>query len=57
MSQNSIPKTKFTSNLKLAELSKKAHALAKRYYKLKDSKAQEELKGVEEEIDKIVVGL
>ena len=39
-------------HLKLAELSKNAHELAKRYCELKDLQAQEELKEVEEEIDK-----
>lgn len=33
------------------------HALAKRYYEQNDSQAQEELKGVEEEVDKIVAEL
>ena len=42
---------------KLAELSKNAHALAKRYYELKDLEAREELKEVEVEIDKTVAGL
>jgi len=42
---------------KLSELSKKAHELAKRYYEQNDLEAQEELKGVEEEIDKIVAEL
>jgi hypothetical protein len=41
----------------LAELSKNAHALAKGYYELKDLEAQEELKEVEGEIDKIVAEL
>jgi hypothetical protein len=36
----------------LAELSKKAHALAKRYYEQNDLGAQEGLKEVEGEIDK-----
>ena len=44
-------------HLKLAELSKKAHELAKRYYELNDLEAREELKEVEEEIDKTVMGL
>jgi methylase of polypeptide subunit release factors len=43
--------------LRLAELSKKAHALAKRYYEQKDLEAQEELKEVEVEVDKAVAGL
>jgi hypothetical protein len=42
---------------KASELSKKAHGLAKRYYKQKELEAREELKGVEEELDKIVAGL
>jgi len=42
---------------RLSELSKNAHALAKRYYEQKDLEAQEELKEVEEEIDKIVAEL
>jgi Na+/phosphate symporter len=42
---------------KLAELSKNAHALAKRYYEKNDLEAREELKEVEEEIDKIVAEL
>ena len=41
----------------LSSLSKKAHALAKRYYELNDLAAREELKGVEEEVDKAVAGL
>jgi hypothetical protein len=49
------PKNK--THLKLAELSKKAHELAKRYYEQNDLGAQEELKEVEEEIDQIVAGL
>jgi len=42
---------------RLSSLSKKAHALAKRYYELNDLEAREELKEVEEEIDKIVAEL
>ena len=49
------PKDKI--HLKLAELSKEAHALAKRYYEQKDLEAQEELKEMEEGIDKIVAKL
>ena len=45
------------SHQKLSELSKNAHALAKRYYEQKDLEAQEELKEVEREIDKTVAGL
>jgi len=41
-------------HLKLSELSKKAHELAKKYYEQNDLVAKEELKKVEEEIDKIV---
>ncbi|RZN40535.1 MAG: class I SAM-dependent DNA methyltransferase [Methanophagales archaeon ANME-1-THS] len=44
-------------HLKLAELSKKAHALAKRYYEQDDLEAQGGLKEVGEEIDRIVAGL
>ena len=50
-------KPKDKVHLKLAELSQNAHGLAKRYYEVKDLEAQEELKEVEEEIDKIVAGL
>ena len=50
-----IQKSKFNTKdkvrLKLAELFKNAHALAKRYYELNDLQAQEELKEVEGEID------
>jgi hypothetical protein len=49
------PKDKL--HLKLSELSKKAHDLAKRYYEEKDLTAQEELKKIEEEIDKTVAEL
>jgi hypothetical protein len=42
---------------KLSSLSKKAHVLAKRYYEQKGLEAREELKGVEEEIDKTVAKL
>jgi hypothetical protein len=42
---------------KVSELSKNAHALAKRYYEKKDLQEQEELKEVEEGIDKVVAGL
>ena len=41
----------------LSELSKKAHGLAKRYYEQKDLEAREELKEVEEEVDRAVAGL
>jgi methylase of polypeptide subunit release factors len=44
-------------HLKLSELSKKAHELAKRYYEQNDLIAQEELKKVEEEIDKTIAEL
>ncbi len=50
-------KQKDKVHLKLAELSKNAHALAKRYYEQNDLEAQNELKEVEEEVDKAVVGL
>jgi SAM-dependent methyltransferase len=54
-----IPKYEKYNELhqKLSELSKKAHALAKRYYEQNDLEAREELKEVEEEIDRIVAGL
>ena len=54
-----VPKfdSKDKIHIELAELSKKAHTLAKRYHEQKDLKAQEELKKVEEEIDKIVAEL
>jgi len=39
---------------KLSSLSKQAHDLAKRYYEQNDVEAHEELKDVEEEIDRIV---
>ena len=42
---------------KLAELSKNAHELAKRYYEQKDLEARDGLKEVEEEIDKIAAEL
>ena len=45
------------SHTKLSELSKKAHALAKRYYEQKDLEAREELEKVEGEIDKVVAEL
>lgn len=44
-------------HLKLSELSKKAHELAKKYYEQNDLLAQDELKKVEEEIDKTVTKL
>ena len=50
-------KSKDRIHLKLAELSKKAHTLAKRYYEQNDLEAREELKEVEERIDKMVAGL
>jgi len=56
-----IQQTKFnfkdSIHLKLAELSKNAHVLAKRYYEQKDLEAREDLGKVEEEIDKTVAGL
>jgi hypothetical protein len=45
------------SHQEISELSKKAHGLAKRYYEQKDLEAREELKEVEEEVDKAVAGL
>ena len=50
-------KSKDRIHLKLAELSKKAHELAKRYYEQNDLQSREELKEVEGEIDKAVAGL
>jgi SAM-dependent methyltransferase len=44
-------------HIKLSELSKKAHELAKKYYEQNDPVAQEELKKVEEEVDKVVAKL
>ncbi|MEM5883132.1 MAG: N-6 DNA methylase [Candidatus Aenigmatarchaeota archaeon] len=44
-------------HLKISELSKKAHELAKRYYEQNDLVAWKELKKVEEEIDKTVAKL
>ncbi|MFQ6119212.1 MAG: hypothetical protein ACE5KE_04900, partial [Methanosarcinales archaeon] len=44
-------------HIKLSNLSKKAHELAKKYYEQDDSIAQYELKKVEEEIDRIVAEL
>ncbi|MEM5861324.1 MAG: N-6 DNA methylase, partial [Candidatus Aenigmatarchaeota archaeon] len=54
-----IPEYNPKNNLhsKLSELSKKAHELAKKYYEQNDLIAQEELKKVEEEIDKSVAEL
>jgi hypothetical protein len=49
------PKDKL--HIKLSELSKKAHELAKKYYEQNDLVAQAELKKVEEEIDKTVAKL
>ena len=45
------------SHQEISELSKKAHGLAKRYYEQNDLEAQEELKKVEEEVDKAIAGL
>jgi len=42
---------------RVSELSKRAHTLAKRYYEQNDLEVREELKEVEEEIDKTVAGL
>ncbi|MBL7117804.1 MAG: hypothetical protein ISS94_03350 [Candidatus Syntrophoarchaeum sp.] len=50
-------KSKDKVHLKLAELSKNAHELAKRYYEQNDLEVQEEIKEVEGEIDKTVAGL
>jgi methylase of polypeptide subunit release factors len=54
-----LPKfdSKNKTHLKLAELSKKAHELAKKYYEQNAVAAQEELKKVEEEIEKTVAKL
>ncbi|MFH7873581.1 MAG: CARDB domain-containing protein, partial [Candidatus Aenigmatarchaeota archaeon] len=49
------PKNKL--HIKLSELSKKAHELAKKYYEQNDLVAWEELKKVEKEIDKTVAKL
>jgi hypothetical protein len=49
--------SKSLSHQKLSSLSKKAHELAKKYYEQNDLQAQKELKGVEEEIDKVVAEL
>ena len=49
------PKDKI--HIRLAELPKRAHTLAKRYYEQNDLKAREELKEVEERIDKMVAEL
>jgi hypothetical protein len=45
------------SHQEISELSKKAQGLAKRYYEQKDLKVREELKEVEEEVDKAIAGL
>jgi len=42
---------------RVSELSKRAHTLAKRYYEQNDLQSREELKEVEERIDKAVAGL
>lgn len=54
-----IPKFNPTDklHLKLSELSKKAHELAKKYYEQNDSTAKKELKKVEEEVDETVAEL
>jgi hypothetical protein len=54
-----IPKYEKSNELhqKLFSLSRKAHTLAKRYYEQNDSEAQEDLKELEEEIDKVVAVL
>ena len=52
---NFKPKDKI--HIRLAELSKRAHTLAKRYYEQNDLQAREELKEVEERIDKMDAGL
>ncbi|MEM4772593.1 MAG: N-6 DNA methylase, partial [Nanoarchaeales archaeon] len=44
-------------HLKISELSKKAHELAKKYYEQNDLTAWKELKKVEEEIDRTVANL
>ncbi|MCW3139006.1 MAG: BREX-1 system adenine-specific DNA-methyltransferase PglX [Methanophagales archaeon] len=49
------PKNKI--HIRLAELPKRAHTLAKRYYEQNDLEAREELKEVEERIDKAVAEL
>ena len=45
------------SHQEISELSKRAHALAKRYHEQNDLQAREELKEVEEEIDRAVTEL
>ncbi|MEA2051204.1 MAG: N-6 DNA methylase, partial [Euryarchaeota archaeon] len=45
------------SHQEISELSKKAQGLTERYYEQKDLDARDELKEVEEEIDKVVAGL
>jgi len=54
-----IPKfsSKDNIHIKLSELSKKAHELAKKYYERNDLAAKEDLIKIEEEIDKNVVKL
>jgi len=44
-------------HLRISELSKRAHGLAKRYYEGKDLEAGEKLNVMEVESDKVVVGL
>jgi hypothetical protein len=54
-----IPKYEESNGVhrEVSELSKNAHELAKRYYEQNDLEAREELKEVEEEIDKMVAEL
>jgi methylase of polypeptide subunit release factors len=54
-----VPKfnSKNKLHLKLSQLSQKAHELAKKYYEDNDKKAKEELKKVEDNIDKTVAKL
>jgi hypothetical protein len=54
-----IPKfnAKDEVHAKLSELSQRAHEIAKRYYEQQDSSAQDELRKIEDEIDKICAAL
>lgn len=45
------------SHLRISELSKRAHGLAKRYYDGKELEAGEKLNVMEEEVDEAVAGL
>ena len=54
-----IPKYEWRNegHRELSSLSKNAHVLARRYYKQKDLEVRDEMRKVEEEIDKTVAGL